>query len=104
MATRVLATPEAAAAIGQIENILNSGLTETMQSLNQQGGILSEPNVWDRNLADDFRGNVWAACWRALANAHTPAARAAGEAEDHPRRHHAGRRQRPDLMSSPRAL
>ncbi len=71
MATRVLATPEAAAAIGQIESILNSGLTETIQSLNQQGGILSEPNVWDGNLADDFRGNVWPACSRALANAHT---------------------------------
>ena len=67
MATRVLATPEAAAAIGQIESILNSGLTETIQSLNQQGGILSEPNIWDGNLADDFRGNVWPACsapWR----------------------------------------
>ena len=103
MATRVLATPEAAAAIGQIESILNSGLTETIQSLNQQGGILSEPNVWDGNLADDFRGNVWPACSRPGECPH-PAARAAGEAEDHPRQHHAGRRQRPDLMSSPRAL
>jgi hypothetical protein len=53
------------------ESILNSGLTETIQSLNHQGGILSEPNVWDGNLADDFRGNLWPACSRALANAHT---------------------------------
>jgi hypothetical protein len=37
---------------------LNSGMTETIQSLNQQGGILSEPNVWDGNLADDLRGNA----------------------------------------------
>ena len=104
MATRVLATPEAAAAIGQIESILNSGLTETIQSLNQQGGILSEPNVWDGNLADDFRGNVWPACSRALGERPHPATRAAGAAEDHPRQHDAGRRQRPDLMASPRAL
>ena len=71
MATRVLATPEAAAAITQIEGILNGGLAETIQHLNQQGSILSEPNVWDGNLADDFRNNVWPSCSRALASAHT---------------------------------
>jgi uncharacterized protein YukE len=70
MATRVLATPEAAAAISQIENILNSGLTETISSLNTQGQILSEPNVWDGNLADDFRQNVWPACHSALRDAY----------------------------------
>jgi hypothetical protein len=43
----------------------------TIHSLNQQGGILSEPKLWDGNLADDFRGNVWLACSRALAHAHT---------------------------------
>ena len=32
MATRVLATPEAAAAISQIESILNSGLATTIQN------------------------------------------------------------------------
>jgi uncharacterized protein YukE len=71
MATRVLATPEAAAAISQIENILNSGLTQTIQNLNQQGGMLSDPAVWDGNLSDDFRNNVWPACSQALNNAHT---------------------------------
>lgn len=71
MATRVLATPEAAAAISQIESILNSGLSETIQNLNTQGGILSEPNVWDGNLADDFRGHVWPSCSAALRDAHT---------------------------------
>lgn len=71
MATRVLATPEAATAITQIESILNSGLAQTIQNLNQQGQVLSEPNVWDGNLADDFRNNVWPACSRALSNAHT---------------------------------
>jgi uncharacterized protein YukE len=71
MATRVLATPEAAAAINQMESILNSGLAQTIQNLNQQGTILSDPNVWDGNLSDDFRNNVWPACSRALTNAHT---------------------------------
>ena len=67
----MLATPESAAAIGQIESSRNSGLTGTIHSLNQQGGILSEPKLWDGNLADDFRDNVWLACSRALAHAHT---------------------------------
>ena len=70
MATRVLATPEAATAISQIESILNSGLAQTIQNLNTQGGVLSEPNVWDGNLADDFRNNVWPSCSQALNNAH----------------------------------
>lgn len=71
MATRVLATPEAEAAINQIESILNSGLSTSIQNLNSQGSVLSEPNVWDGNLAQNFRTNVWPACSRALANAQT---------------------------------
>ena len=71
MATRVLATPEAAAAISQMESILNSGLAETIQNLNNQGTTLSDPNVWDGNLSDDFRQNVWPACRTALRDAHT---------------------------------
>jgi hypothetical protein len=70
MATRVLATEEARQAITQIQTILNDGLTNTIGQLKTQGTTLSEPNVWDGQLALEFRGTIWPQCSAALDNAH----------------------------------
>ena len=56
---RVLSTPEAKSAIKSIEGIINGGLTEQISQLNSQGQKLSDPNVWDGNLAVQFRGTTW---------------------------------------------
>lgn len=57
--SRVLSTEEAKQAIRQIQSIINSGLTEQIESLNGQGQILSQPNTWDGPLAEQFRNSTW---------------------------------------------
>lgn len=65
--TRVLSSEEARTAITQMQNIINSGLTEQIRNLDTQGQRLSDPNVWDGKLAADFRGQ-WPETRRALDN------------------------------------
>ncbi|MBO0731266.1 MAG: hypothetical protein J2P57_18560 [Acidimicrobiaceae bacterium] len=71
MADRVLSTPEAKQAIAQIQNILNGQFIGSIQQLENQGQTLSEPNVWDGNLAQQFRSDTWPQTSSALKNAHT---------------------------------
>ncbi len=71
MADRVLSTPEAKQAIAQIQSILNGQFIGAIQQLENQGQTLSEPNVWDGNLAQQFRSDTWPQCSTALKNAHT---------------------------------
>lgn len=59
MSARVLSSEEAKQAITQIQQIINGGLTEQIQALDTQGQKLSEPNVWDGPLAEQFRGDTW---------------------------------------------
>ncbi len=69
MGGRVLASPEAQQAITQMQTILSSNFEGTISDLNNLGQTLSDPNVWDGNLASDFRGNIWPSCHTALTNA-----------------------------------
>ena len=57
--SRVLSTDQAKTAITQIQAIISAGLTEQISKLDAQGKILSDPNVWDGQLAQTFRGDTW---------------------------------------------
>lgn len=69
MAARVLSTDRAKAAIQQVQAIVNGGLTEQIARLDAQGRVLSDPDVWDGPLAQQFRNQVWPETKRALDNA-----------------------------------
>ena len=57
--SRVLSTEEAKSAISQIQRIIQGGLNDQIQALDGQGQILSQPNVWDGPLAQQFRSETW---------------------------------------------
>ena len=57
--SRVLSTEEAKSAISQIQRIIQGGLNDQIQALDVQGQILSQPNVWDGPLAQQFRSETW---------------------------------------------
>lgn len=59
MSTRVLSTDRAKSAIQQVQAIINGGLTEQITRLDTQGKILSSPDVWDGQLATQFRDSTW---------------------------------------------
>lgn len=70
MADRVLSTPDAEAAIREMQKIIDGDLIRQIERLNTQGTILSQPNVWDGKLAQDFR-NQWPDVNAELENAVT---------------------------------
>lgn len=55
MADRVLSTAQAREAIQKLQQIINGPLIEQIRALDTQGRILSDPSVWDGNLAQQFR-------------------------------------------------
>ena len=59
MSTRVLSTEQARTAITQIQSIVNGGLAEQIARLDAQGKVLSSPEVWDGQLAAQFRDSTW---------------------------------------------
>lgn len=69
--SRVLSTDQAKTAIQQIQAIVNGGLTEQINRLDAQGQTLSQPDVWDGHLAQQFRGQVWPQTKKALDNCVT---------------------------------
>ena len=71
MSDRVLSTSEAKTAITQIQSILNGSFIGSINQLETQGQTLSEPNIWDGQLAQQFRSDTWPQCSAALKNAHT---------------------------------
>jgi uncharacterized protein YukE len=58
-AGRVLSSEQAKSAITQVQAIINGGLTEQIARLDAQGKILSNPDVWDGPLAQQFRDGTW---------------------------------------------
>lgn len=66
MPSRVLSTDQAKAAIKQVESIVNGGLAEQIAKLDSQGKILSDPDVWDGPLAQQFRDSTWPDTKKAL--------------------------------------
>jgi hypothetical protein len=59
MAARVLSTDTAKSAITQLQAIVTGGLSGEISKLDQQGKILSDPEVWDGPLAIQFRNDTW---------------------------------------------
>lgn len=59
MVARVLSTDEAKAAIQQMQAIIDGGLTEQIGKLDAQGKTLSNPDIWDGPLAQQFRDQTW---------------------------------------------
>lgn len=59
MSVRVLSSDQGKASITKLQAIVNGGLAEQINALKAEGQILSDPNVWDGMLAEDFRANTW---------------------------------------------
>lgn len=59
MSARVLSTEQAKTAIQQVQTIVNGGLAEQIAKLDAQGKVLSSPDVWDGQLAAQFRDSTW---------------------------------------------
>ncbi len=57
MSDRVLSTGTAREAIMRFQSIVQGDLLSQIQNLNAQGQILSQPDVWDGRLAQEFRSN-----------------------------------------------
>jgi len=57
--SRVLSTEQAKTAIRQLQSIITGGFTDQISSMDAQGKTLSDPNVWDGPLAENFRNDVW---------------------------------------------
>ena len=55
MADRVLSTAAARQAITKMQTIINGPLIEQIDALNREGQTLSDPNIWDGRLSQDFR-------------------------------------------------
>jgi len=68
MSDRVLSTAAAREAIQKMQQIINGPLMEQIDALNRQGQTLSDPNVWDGRLAQQFRSD-WPEMYRALTRA-----------------------------------
>src|SRR3954468_4264719 len=71
MAARVLSTDQAKSAITQVQAIINGGLTEQISKLDAQGKVLSNPDIWDGPLAQQFRDSTWPETKSALDKEHT---------------------------------
>lgn len=56
---RVLSSQEAMDAISQLQTIIDGGFADQISALDAQGQILSQPDVWDGPLAEQFRNNTW---------------------------------------------
>lgn len=68
MSGRVLSTETAQQSITKMKQIISGGLIDQIEALNREGKILSDPNVWDGQLALKFRGS-WEKTYKALQNA-----------------------------------
>jgi hypothetical protein len=66
MATRVLSSDQGRTSITRLQAILNNGITEQISALKAEGEVLSDPNVWDGQLAEEFRSSTWPEASRAL--------------------------------------
>ncbi|MGH2942722.1 MAG: pyrophosphorylase [Solirubrobacteraceae bacterium] len=71
MATRVLSTDQAKTSIKKIQSIINGGLADEIQKLDNEGRTLSQPDVWDGPLASQFRDQIWPETKSALEKAKT---------------------------------
>ena len=69
---RVLSTEQARSSITTLQNIINGGsVQQAIDDLKREGSTLSDPNVWDGDLAARFRNDIWPATETALRNLQT---------------------------------
>lgn len=68
MTVRVLSTDQAKQSITKMQQIINGGLIEQIEALNREGQTLSQPEVWDGNLARQFQ-STWPQTYQALMKA-----------------------------------
>ena len=54
---RVLSTDTAREAITKMQQIINGPLVQQIEALNREGVRLSDANVWDGKLAQEFRAH-----------------------------------------------
>ncbi|MDR1449048.1 MAG: pyrophosphorylase [Propionibacteriaceae bacterium] len=59
MSSRVLSTEQAKQSIRQLQSLISGGFADQISQLDCQGRVLSDPNVWDGPLAEQFRGSTW---------------------------------------------
>ncbi len=57
--SRVLSTDEAKSSIQRVQQLVSGPLSDQIRQLDGEGRTLSDPNVWDGNLANEFRGSIW---------------------------------------------
>lgn len=57
MPDRVLSSGEARASIQRFQTVVNGPLLDQINALNREGQTLSNPNIWDGRLAQEFRSN-----------------------------------------------
>jgi uncharacterized protein YukE len=70
MADRVLATAEGKAAITQLQSAVDNDLLTQINNILNLCTKLSDQNVWDGQLAGQFRSEVAPSVQTALKNAH----------------------------------
>jgi uncharacterized protein YukE len=68
--TRVLSTDAARSAVTSMASIINGGLADQINQLDQQGRQLCQPEVWDGALAAQFR-SAWPETSRSLQTVRT---------------------------------
>ena len=68
--SRVLSTDEAKQAITKMQQLINGPLLEQISALNKEGQTLSRSDVWDGQLASQFRSE-WPQTHNTLKNVQT---------------------------------
>ncbi len=59
MSARVLSSDQARTSATRLLTTVNGGLFEQVQQLKNEGDLLANPEVWDGNLARQFRDGIW---------------------------------------------
>jgi hypothetical protein len=59
MSIRVLSSDQARTSAGRFLSVVNGGLLDQIGQLKSEGDVLSNPEVWDGNLARQFRESIW---------------------------------------------
>lgn len=69
MSDRVLSTGQARDTVTQLQRAVSGDLVSQIKAITNMCQTLSDPNVWDGNLASQFRGDWWPQRRTALMNA-----------------------------------
>ena len=69
MAGRVLSTESGKTSIVKMSQIIKGGLSDQIAALDREGKNLSTPEIWDGNLATQFRSQIWPDTHKALNDA-----------------------------------